>query len=227
MENAKKTKKLLLGGIAVVVLIGLLTWVCLPLTYEGNRELLRDYIQSLGWGGVFVFVLLQILQIVVAVIPGEPFELIAGIIYGTWGGLFICLVGILLGQILVFLAVRRWGRPLVTRFFGEDQLAHYAFLQDESKLLTTTFILFLIPGTPKDILTYLAGLTPLRLPSFLAVSVLARIPSVITSTLAGDHLFGGNISSVAVIYTIVGILGLLGIVWNRQMLKRKNQTNKE
>jgi uncharacterized membrane protein YdjX (TVP38/TMEM64 family) len=113
---------------------------------------------------------IQVLQIVVAVIPGGPVQLIAGAAYGALGGLLIIEAGCAVATMIVFFMVRKFGLPLIKRFFGVDVLDTWGFLKDEEKTALVTFILFFIPGTPKDTLTYLIPLSRLSLIQFTLIS---------------------------------------------------------
>ena len=134
-----------------------------------------------------VFVLIQICQIVVAFIPGEPIEIISGMLFGSMMGFFLCMIGIVIGTVLVFYLVRWLGEPLVSAFVNSEKLKKYKILNDEKRLESLVFILFLIPGTPKDVLTYLVPLTKIRPKKYFVYSSIARIPSVIVITSYSIH----------------------------------------
>ena len=128
------------------------------------------------------------LQVLVALLPGEIIETGAGVAYGPIEGLILCLIGAAIGTALIFWLVRRYGSSLVECLVSKEKLDKLSFMKDEQKLDNLIFLIFLIPGTPKDIITYFAGLTPVKFSHFLLITTVARIPSVITSTLAGDKL---------------------------------------
>jgi uncharacterized membrane protein YdjX (TVP38/TMEM64 family) len=193
--------------------------------YPETRQQLADAIDALGaWGPLLVFVV-QVAQIILAFLPGEPVEVLAGMICGAWGGLLLCLAGILIGASLVLFLVRRFGRPLVRVFFSEAQLERYRFLRDERRLEWVIFLLFLIPGTPKDILTYAAGLTRINPVRFLLISTLARIPSVVTSTMAGDALSEGNFVLTAGFFALATLLAGIGLRVHRKWVGHMGQNS--
>ena len=176
-----------------------------------------------GGGGVGAVLGIQILQIVIAIIPGEPIELAAGAMYGAFGGLALCLLGCLAGSAAVFLVVRKKGRAAFERTSLGRQLREYRFLQDEARLEGIVFLLYFIPGTPKDILIYVCGLSPLPLGRFLLLSTLARIPSVITSTWAGASFAENDLGLTLGIFAFTGLLGLGGIWFQRRFLAKRNR----
>ena len=206
----------------------LLSLACIPLirwmSVKENQDMLWNFIDQMGIWGVVLFMGIQLLQIIVAILPGEPVELAAGMLYGTFGGLFICLAGVLLGSSIIFSIVRRLGRPFVHRFVNENSLKKYAFLQDAQKLDTLIFIMFLIPGTPKDALTYICPLTPISVPRFLILSTFARLPSVISSTFAGANFARGNLWGTAAILVCTSIIGLLGIRYEKRFTEKLNRS---
>lgn len=126
----------------------------------------------------------MIFQIIVAIIPGEPLEIGAGYAFGAVEGTILCLIGAVLGGAIVVLLVRRYGIKLVEVFFPKEKIMSLRFMQDSRRLELLVFIVFMIPGTPKDLLCYAVGLTNLRMRDWLWISLVARIPSIITSTIA-------------------------------------------
>ena len=236
MEESRTQKKLLwiktISVAVAVILMGIITIKALPLiqilSEPDGQHKFQAWIDSLGFWGWFVLLGIQILQIIVAFIPGEPVELVSGILYGAIGGFLTCELGIFLGSILIFYGVRRFGRPLITAFIPEENLARYSFLHNTKKLERLTFILFFLPGTPKDVLTYIAGLTPISPVKFLTIATVARIPSVFSSTLAGSTVVDGNWKLTALIFIVTGIISAMGI-WahNRLMAKEGKESGRE
>lgn len=227
-KNAKKSpwgERLLFGGLVLVFL--LLCAICFPLIrWMLQPEFgpwLQGKVEAMGLWGVLALLGVQILQIIVAIIPGEPVELAAGAMYGAFGGLALCLAGCLIGSALVFQVVRKKGRAAFERTSLGQKLREYRFLQDEARLEGIVFLLYFIPGTPKDILVYVCGLSPLPLGQFLLLSTLARIPSVVTSTWAGASFAENNLWLTVGIFLCTGLLGLGGIWFQRQYLAKKNQ----
>ena len=229
-----KQKKNLTKIIALVVLLtvfAVLTVLAVPLVMKisepENQQRFREWVDHFGIGGWFILLLIQIGQVVIAIIPGEPVEVVAGVMYGTLGGLLTCLLGVLIGSSLVFLMVRRLGTPVIRLFFSEEKLNSFSFLQNTERLESVTLILFLIPGTPKDVLTYVAGLTPIRPIQFLSIATLARIPSIISSTWAGSSLGQGKLLATILIFLVTGAIGLAGIYFNKWYTKRLHHQSKK
>lgn len=219
----KKITKIVLFALAVIAIAALCVWLIpavLSLTEPENQQRLAEFIDRLGFFGVLAMLLLQILQIIVAIIPGEPIELLMGLMFGTWRGLFITLLGILIGSTAVFFLVKKLGKPFAERFVDTKGFEKLKFLHDSARRDALIFILFLIPGTPKDVLTYFAPFTNIKFSRFLPLSTLARIPSILSSTLVGATVGDGKLWQSAIIFAVTGIIGIAGIFINSRLQKR-------
>ena len=215
----------ILSVIAAVLLILFITWLIFVkfYSYSKDPEDFKVFINSYGYAGMFVAVGIQMLQVVVALLPGEFVEIGLGYAYGSLGGTIICLLGTALASILIFLLTKKWGLKLVELFTDPDKINRLKFINNEQKLKKTVFILYLIPGTPKDLLTYFAGLTKLTLSEFLAISTIARIPSVVTSTWGGHLLGDGNYVKAGIIFAVTALLSLLGIKLYSIIVSRRHK----
>lgn len=180
--------------------------------FAEEPELFRSWVDRSGIWGRLLFVGMVFLQVIVALIPGEPLELAAGYAFGALEGTVLSMLGIVLGSWVIFAAVRRFGQKLVEVFFPEKELKQLSFLKNPKKAKALAFILMTIPGTPKDMLSYVAGLTPLTLKEWLTIVVIARIPSLLTSTVSGgaageeNYLLAGIMLAVTLIFSGVGVL---------------------
>ena len=193
-----RTKRIV-GVASIVVFVALMLTLFFTvgkqlIEFVSEPEQFRNWVNESGVWGRIAFVGMMALQIIVAIIPGEPLEIGAGYAFGVWEGTGLCLLGALAGSALVFILVRRLGSKVVYAFFSRDKIEKISFLQDSKKLNLLAFILFLIPGTPKDVMTYFIGITPMKLSTWLLITGTARIPSVVTSTFGGDALGLGNYS---------------------------------
>ena len=215
--------------IAIVILFSLIAYyVGFPLVQEFRQapETFRDHVKSYGIWGPLLMMGIMALQVIVAMIPGEPFELAAGFVFGWLQGTVLCLAGSALATALVYLAVRKWGILIVESFFPREKIRHFSFLENEKKLDLLVFILFLIPGTPKDLLTYLVGLTPMKLSTFLLLTTVARIPSVVSSAITGSLAQKGNLTAAIITYGITAVISVVCIIWYRRISK-KDRDNKK
>lgn len=217
-EQMKRIARRVFYTVVIVGLaVGLLRWhkeLYLLISSAEARQMYIKRLRDAGFSGILVFLALQIVQVVVAVIPGEPVEIMAGVLYGTIGGTVICLTGILLGSAIIYYFVKGIGKnPLQS-----EKHHKYRVLTDPKRAQMLLLLLFLVPGTPKDILIYFAPFLPVRPASFFAISTLARLPSVVSSTFAGANLAQGDFGVTLAVFVIAGAAGILGILYNQKLL---------
>ena len=227
MENQtyERRRKWLSGiSLAVVAVIAILATVFIGRWLGSfSDDSFRDYIRSFGPAGWLVLLGLQFLQVFVALIPGELLETGAGYAFGPVWGTLICYAGVAMASALVFFLTRRFGVKLVEVFISREKINQLSFLRTERKRNTLVFLLFLIPGTPKDLLTYFVGLTDMKLGSFLLISLIARLPSVLSST-AGGHLLGeGNYVGALWLYGITGAVSIVGLLIYNAIMRKKQK----
>jgi uncharacterized membrane protein YdjX (TVP38/TMEM64 family) len=223
MTQYERRRKIL-AGISLAVVVLLVVFVTLFVSRwlsSFSREDFRDYVRSFGALAPAVMLGLQILQVFIALIPGEIVESAAGYVLGPWLGTAICYMGICIASTLIFTLTHRYGVRLVEVFISREKINELRFLNTEQKRNTLIFLLFFIPGTPKDLLTYFVGLTDIRLRTFLLLSMVARIPSVITSTFGGHLLGQARYIGAIVLYSITGLLSLAGLLGYNYYLKKK------
>ncbi len=228
--SAKEIFKAAIPFIIFAILIVILTLIFLPeikkLATPEGQEQFKEYIDGIGVLGWFLTLGIQLLQIFVALIPGEPVELMLGYIWGPWLGTFTCLLGIFIGTVCIYLLVKRFGRPFVSKIVGERDITKYKFLNDPKKIDLTVFILFFIPGTPKDALTYIAPLAPISPVKYILIATFARIPSIVTSTILGDSIKEGNYIMAIIVFAVTAIISVLGIVFGNKYVESKNKSDK-
>ena len=205
-------------AIALVILFvgitALVFWrVGLPMVHlASNPEAFRQWLNERRVGGALLYGAMVLFQVLFAIIPGEPLEIAGGYAFGAFWGTILCLAAATLGSLLVFVLVRRFGTRLVEVFFSLEKLQKVRFLQDSPKRNVLFLVVFMIPGTPKDLLCYFAGLTDLKLSVFLLMASLGRLPSVVTSTVGGDALGSQNYVFAAVVFVVTFLISVGGLV---------------
>ncbi len=235
MNQAKRDKLRRLFRMAVLALFGLglvavtiwgIRWV-LALQTPGNLELFQDRIASLGVAGWLVLLLIQYLQIVIAFIPGGPIQIVAGALFGPVGGMLTCLLGTIIATATVFALVKRFGHRVLFFFVDEKDMAKYRFLSDTKRLERLTLLLFFIPGTPKDALTYLFALTPMALGRFLLLSMAARMPAMLTSVLAGDSVVNGEWLKAGLLFLGITAIAAGGFFLHQKVIEPHIKSDKK
>lgn len=222
MGNRVKFKKI--SFICFLIAMLLLSLVCIPLVRGyNNLSAIEGFIEDFGVLSVFALLFIQILQIIVALIPGEVVEFAAGALFGPVWGTLICMLGILLGQWLIFTIVIRWGNSVLSAVLDKKFMKKFKFLHDEKKIKFITFILYFLPGTPKDLLTYFMPVTGINVKAFLSITIFARIPSVVSSTIAGSLYAEGDIKLTLIVYAVVTVLSGLGYLIYRLIFDRRGK----
>lgn len=204
-----------------LVLFVLVAWYAgRPLVaFASEPERFQQWVDSQGLLAPVLFMGMVILQVVVAVIPGEPLEIAAGYAFGALEGTVLCVLGTLIGGVLVFLLVRRFGAQAVEVFFDLEKFRSLRFFQDRRRLIFWVFLVFFLPGTPKDVLCYFVGLTDMRLRTWILVSAVARIPSIITSTVGGSALGMGEYAFAAIAFLAALAISGLGLLAYRAICR--------
>ena len=228
----EKQKKLLSGGaIAVFLLLGAaLAWfVGRPLIrFAREPEVFRAWVADHGLLGMAAYTGMVFLQVLVAIIPGEPLEIAGGYAFGAWAGTALCLLGAVLGSVTVFALVRRWRRGLVEVFFPADKLEKLHFLLHTSPKRTALFwLIFTVPGTPKDLLCYFAGLTDLSWGKWLLLCTVGRLPSVLTSTIGGSALGVKDYQFAILVFAVTLAVSGVGLLIYRAVCRRHERKQQE
>ena len=213
--NSEKRKKLLtIALLAVLVAVSVVIYVRIgePMTaLVKDSERFRAWVEQHGWKSRLIFMAMVCLQVLVAIIPGEPLELAAGYVFGAVEGTLLCLGGILAGSVIVFGLVRAFGRRLVEVFFPAEKIDSLKLMQNPKRLFIVMAILMILPGTPKDLLTYCAGLTKIPFGTWILLSSVGRIPSVVSSTLCAHALGQGNYLMAVIVFAVSALLCCVGL----------------
>lgn len=222
MSIKTKIFKYTLLILVILILIGLTVYL-FPIirnlsTAEGQLKF-KNKVSEVGILGILVLFGLQFAQIFLAILPGEPIEVLAGMCYGGLGGFVFITISLLIINAIIFFAVKKYGRKFVYSFCNKkriEKIENSKLFKNPKKIEWIMIILFLIPGTPKDILVYIAGLLPIKPLRFIFISTFARFPSIISSTFVGSNLVKGDWKFSIIIYVVTFIIvGILIFVINK------------
>ncbi len=178
----------------------------------------KELIDSYGSMGVLVAFAIQVLQVIVSPIPGEVVEVAMGFCFGWFGGMLLCVLGSAVGASIIFPLTKKYGIKIVELFVSIDRINELRFINSEKKLHRFVFLLYFIPGTPKDPLIFFFGLTRIKLSTFLILSSFARIPSIVSSTLGGKFIVDKNYFGAILLFVITGVLSLAGMIAYQKIL---------
>ncbi|MDD7651928.1 MAG: TVP38/TMEM64 family protein [Candidatus Faecousia sp.] len=211
---SEKKKKRLSAGLLILALVvmGAITWLVggPMIRFAEKPEVFRAWVEEKGIWGQLIFLGMMLLQVVIALIPGEPLEIAAGYAFGAVEGTLLCMLATTLGGTLVFLLVRKWGVRVLELFFQKERIESLKFMQNTPKVRVIAFFLMFLPGTPKDLLSYFMGLTKIRLSEWIVLSTVARIPSIVTSTVGGNALGGQDYTLAIIVFAVTLVISLAG-----------------
>ena len=193
---------------------------------ENGMEKFRNVLKSYKFFSVFVFLFVQAVKVVVVLIP--PVQIVGGMLFGSVFGSVLSIAGLWLGSAVVFFGVKIAGKPLVEAIISKKDIKKFSFLEDTEKVSFVLFILYLIPGTPKDALTYLVPLTKIDAKTFLFGVLPARIPSIIISAFFGSSVSKGHYVLAVIFAVIIVALAVLGFLFREKaVLKMKEFINRK
>lgn len=205
--------------ISLIIFLGVYYWNDIKsLSSVEGQIAFKEKLESVGILSVLIVIVINVMQVVVAFIPGEFIEIISGMLFGPIGGLMVCLVGFTIGTITIFALVKLLGKPFIDLNISNKSKLN--FLENETRALTILFFVFLIPGTPKDFITYAIPFTKINMWHFIIVSNLARIPSIITSTLIGSSIISGHYTNAIIVTIITAAVAIIGIIFNKQITNK-------
>lgn len=229
MEKINKAKMIkLIALILIIAILLIATIYMIPImkeikTPEGQSQF-KEKITNSGITGVLILFGLELAQVVLAILPGEPIEILAGICFGPiWGTIFL-MISVFIVTCLIYFLVKKFGRNFIYEFFPKekvDKLENSKLLRDEKKIELVMIILFLIPGTPKDLLVYIGALLPMKSSRFIAISTLLRFPSIISSTILGDNILAGKWKVGILAYAITFLITFIVIFIVNKIDKNK------
>lgn len=229
MESGNQTQPNRKLGVLILVLaavfVGLISYFIGKPMIElvGEKDAFRQWVDSHGAWADVVFIGMMMFQVIVAIIPGEPFEIGAGYAFGFWRGTALCMIAALFGSAIIFALTRRFGRRFALLFFSAEKLDSLAFLQGSPKANALFFLLMFLPASPKDLLSYAAGLTKMKFWTWMLIVLVTRWPSLVTSTAGGNLLGRQNYWFAAAVFAGTLLLSLLGFLLYRFICKRHGE----
>ena len=185
-----------------------------------SPEKFRSFIDSLGSWSKLIYVGLCFLQVLVAIIPGGPIEIAGGYAFGGIEATILSTIGLSLGSICVFFLVRKFGQRLLEIFFSKEKITELKFLKTNKKRDIIILLLFLAPGTPKDLLCFFCGLTDMPFSLFFLIATFARIPAALISSIGGSAMGEKSYTLAIIIALVILALSLIGIVFYKKMINK-------
>lgn len=227
-EKQKKTVYSFAVSAFILVMVAVGWFIGRPMIrLAQDPEAFRLWVDSYGIWGRLLFVGIVVFQVLIAFVPGEPIELAAGYIFGVLEGSLLTMGGFLLGSWIIFVLVRRFGVKLVEVFFSKEKIREVSFLKNPKKSKVLAFVLMTIPGTPKDFLSYFAGLMPISLKEWLSIVAISRTFSLVTSTVSGAAAGNENYILSAIMFAATALISGIGILYYRRICKQERFAESE
>jgi len=184
-----------------------------------DPAILKEWISGFGVYNILIFILIQTLQVIVFIIPGEVVEIAGGYLYNTVFGSLYSIIGILIGSAISFVLARFLGYEFVYKIVSKQMFNKLSyFINEDKRNETVIFLLYFIPGTPKDALAYFAGLTPISIIRFLYISMLARLPAIVFSAYIGANIGNRNYKTALIISVIASLIFSLGFIYRKKII---------
>ncbi len=228
-KKSLKNNLLIVAGLVLLEAVIIAMALVMDHYYSGEKGVelkatLQEYQQMLSGFGFWsypVMVIVQILQMLLALIPGGPLAFLFGFMFGTVGGAIVGTIGNIIGTAMIVWAVNRFGMKFVNMFVNSKGFEKLKFLHNPKKRDLLIFILFLIPGTPKDLITFFAPFTKAKPSRIVILATLGRLPALILSTSIGDTLAAGNIWATVMLITVTMLAGGVSIFLKDLVMNRK------
>lgn len=222
-DQRAKRLKLIIDIVLSAVFVGIIIYLTVVFGQRFTRmaaepEKLHEMLSTFGWKGVLIFIALQILQVVVAALPGQFIQIAGGYIYGPWLGTLYSMAGIMIGSVIVFCVAKFLGYRIVKLVVSRKQLDKLSFMMNSEKSGIGVFILYLIPGLPKDVFSYIAGITPIKAMNFFIVMMLGRLPALFGSAYIGNSMQEGNYSAAIIVGAAAVILFAAGLIFKNKII---------
>lgn len=210
-------------ALLLFVLVGLPVYIYFyqPQVIENmsSMENVNAFFRQYKAQSILVYIGAQIAQIIICIIPGQWLQFAAGYMYGFWLGFLFSLIGAAIGSVLTYYVAKLLGRDAMHLIFGEARINDFIHKLNSKKAIVVVFLIFLIPGVPKDLCNYAAGISEMKLKAFLVVSLVGRSPGMMGSLLMGRQIEAGNYTGAVVIAVIAVILCILGIIMRKRITK--------
>ena len=228
MKSVETSKRRIVAGCVSAVVFSVLVLVTVAygpelFAFFADGPRLQAWVDDRGVFAPLAMGALIVFQIIVAVLPGEPLELGAGYAFGFWEGTALCLMAGLIGTLVVVALVRTLGMKAVELFFSREKIASMKWLQDSARFELLMFVCFLIPGTPKDIMTYIAGLTNCPAWRIALITTVGRIPAIVSSTAMAGFAAAGDWAATAAVVALTAAFAAAGLAAYAMVVRREKK----
>ena len=185
-----------------------------------SKEAVSDMVGFLRANRHFAWLLIigiQIIQVVICVLPGQPVQFASSYMFGVAAGFALSLIGAVIGTVISFFLAKVLGRDALSLFFDREKLEDYRNKLNTGKGLMLAFLIYLIPGIPKDLVSYAAGISDMRFLPFLIVATVGRSPGMLGSLLLGHYFGRQNFRAIVILSVITALILLICYIFRRKL----------
>lgn len=208
---------LIIAAVPVYILVFHQDWIAQMQDLDRIRAVIENY---KGIEAPLIYVGAQIIQIIISVIPGQALQIAAGFMFGFPIALLLSVIGAAIGTVITYYLGKVLGRDAMHLLFGEEQINNYVTRMNSRNAAAIVFLIYLIPGIPKDVVSYAAGVSSMKLRPFLLLSLVGRLPGMIASLLIGRQIFEGDYHIAIIIAVIASVAFILGVIFRKRLMAR-------
>lgn len=220
-KGSKRVVALLKFGLLISILVAIPLYIYFfhPDLIErfSSMENVREFFRDYKGMTIFVFVAAQVVQIIICIIPGQWIQIASGYLFGFWMAMLWSLVGAFIGTILTYYLAKILGRDFVNLIFDSETVEYYTEKLNSKKAVLVVFLIYLIPGVPKDLCNYVAGISEMKLKPFLLISMVGRTPAMMGSLLIGHQLTNEHYGGAITIAVVAVLLFVICVIFRQRI----------
>ena len=225
LKEQENKRNVLISTLKILLLVGIVVGIPLYIYFFHGDWLSQfksfddiiAYLQRYKFESIPIYIGIQIIQIIISVIPGQFFNLAAGYLYTFFPALLFSITGAFLGTLISFMLARWLESDFVHMFFGKEKAKDYVKKLNSKKAYTIVFLIYLIPGIPKDIVSYAAGVSEMKFKPFMLLSLVGRLPGMSVSIMIGS-MWNKEVYFGMIALAVIAVLSfLLCIIFRKKI----------
>ncbi len=225
LKNQESKRKVIISVLKILLLIIIVIGIPLYAYFFKHDWLMQfkdfndivSYLRDYKMQAIPIYIFLQIIQIVISVIPGQVFQLAAGYLYTFLPALVLSIIGAFLGTVISFFLARWLGSDFVHLFFGKEKTHEYVQKLNSKKAYMAVFFIYLIPGIPKDVVSYAAGISEMKFKPFILLSLVGRLPGMMGSIMIGSMWHKEEYVGMIALCVIAVIAFILCLIYRKKI----------
>lgn len=222
-SRKKKIAAIIKFVLLLIVIAGIPAFLYLKFGSEifskDSADRLVAYLMANKHISALIILILQILQVIICIIPGQPIQFAASYMLGVGGGLLLSLIGAAIGATIAFYLAKLLGRDMLYLLFDKNKVQDYQRKLNSGKGLLIVLLIYVLPGVPKDLVAYVAGISEMKFKPFIIISTIGRCPGMIGSLLLGHFYGAGNYRAIGVVIIAAVIILIICFIKRKSLIK--------